>query len=171
MPAIILDDVQSRRLQNTLVYALGGGHGVVDVGEFLDEAARLGGHRLQFEIYDCDGRECSERADHDLGHVESGDVLNHHASALDDLAFERREVHPDDHVAGGSAEAPAWSADVGGYDAADSALVVEGWVERDHLPVFGERAGQLAIGQAGLDADGEVTRLVLKDTVYLPSGR
>ena len=59
--------------------------------ERQQEAALHLGHRRQLEIDHRDRRQRSEGPDHQLGHVQPGDVLHHHAAGLHQLAFEGGE--------------------------------------------------------------------------------
>src|ERR1039457_6053185 len=67
-------------------------------------------------------------------------------------------------------EAATWTADVGCDDAADGRFPRKTRIEGNRLPVLRERPRQAGVRQAGLDADGEVTRLILENAVET-SGR
>ena len=120
------------------------------------------GAGMQLEIDRRDGGQRAERPDHELGHVEPGHVLYHHAAGLHQLAFERGERHADHQVARRAVETAARSAGIGGDYAAHGGARGERRVERHHLAVLRDEAGELAPGQSSLHADGEVARFVLE---------
>src|SRR5262249_22470757 len=104
-----------------------------EVVEREEETALDLGHRHQLEIDYRDRRQGSERADHELAHIEPGDILHHHPAGLDQLALERRELHADDEIARRAVKTPPRAARVRSHDAADRGPSGERWIERDHL--------------------------------------
>ena len=104
----------------------------------------------------------AERPDHQLGHVEPGDILHHHAAGLHELAFEGDELHADDEIARRAVEPAPRAAGIGGDDTAHGGVVGKRGIERDHLPVLGQQTSEFAPGEPGGDADREIARFVLR---------
>src|SRR5579884_454155 len=75
----------------------------------------------------------SEASDHQLAHIQTGNVLDYHAAGFDQLAFESGEGHANHEVARSSVAAAHGTAHVGCEHAAYGCAGSERGVERDHL--------------------------------------
>ena len=127
------------------------------------ESPRGGRGWNHLEVHHRESGQRSEGADDQLGHVQAGDILHDHTARIDQLAGHRGELHPDDHVSGGSVKPPAGAGAVRGHHAAHRRAIRKRRIERDHLAVLSENAAQFRERQPGFGADGEIPRLVLQN--------
>ena len=108
--------------------------------------------------------ERAQAADHQLRDVEAGGVLHHLAARAHDLA---RAIHVADaqdevaHAAVTVASRPAQPR--GDRPAQRRARLDQRRVEREELPVLGQRCVDLGDGRPGQRGEGELARLVLDD--------
>ena len=108
--------------------------------------------------------EGAQAADHQLRDVEAGSVLHHLAARAHDLA---RAIHVADtqdevtHAAITVASRPAQPR--GDRPAQRCARLDQRRVEREELPMLGQRRGDVFDGCAGQRGEGELARLVLDD--------
>ncbi len=95
-------------------------------------------------------------------HVEPGHILHDVAAALHQLAFQRRERHPDDHVARRSVEPAPRPAQIRRNDSAHGRFRAPRRIQRQHLAMFGENPFEFRERHSGFDADRQVARIVLQ---------
>jgi hypothetical protein len=139
--------------------------GIVAAAQRGDRARR---ERVQPDGDADDQPQRPERPREQLGEVVARDVLDHLAARAGERPVRQRDRRADDEVAHAPV-AVAQRAGVAGRDhAADRGrrAVPERGVDREHLPVLGERGLRLGQRHAGLQHRGEVAHVVLEQPVH-----
>ena len=131
----------------------------------IQKCSGPGGLGHQFEVHYCDAGEGTEAAREQFCEVETRDVLNDHATGLDNLTFEGGELHADDEVADCAKETAPVAARMGGKDAANRGFAGKGRLDGEELPMLRQRGCQVGIADAGLDADREVAWIVGQNAI------
>src|SRR5690242_7903872 len=130
-----------------------------------DETTARGRCWKSAEVKPRDDGESAEGADEKFVKVVAGDVLDHSATALAEAAGAVHEFSANKEVARraiGMAERGIYS---GTDNASDGGFEIERDGEREKLFLFVESGGEVVEAGAGIDADGEVARIVVRDFV------
>ena len=132
-----------------------------------DERRGFFRQRFDLERQLRDDAERAERTGEQLAEVVAGDVLHDAAAALERDAAAVDGVDADHVVAHRAVAEPARAGPVRGHDAAERGLGRAGHVDRQLLPLGGERGGKVGHADAGFDDDRHVARRVVDDAVEL----
>ena len=127
------------------------------------ESARGFGQRRQPEVHGGHRGQRAEAANERLLRIQTGHVLHHHATTLNQAPVQCRHGQADHHVARATEKTPPRTAAVRGHDAAHRGALRARRIERQHLALGGQDGAQLMPRRAGCDADGEVARFILQN--------
>ena len=121
--------------------------------------------RKSAEVKACDNRKSAERTDEELVKIIAGDVFDHSAAAFAEATGAIDKFRANEEIAGSAIGMAKRRVHARGNDAADGGFVIKRDGKREKLFLFVQRRGEVVEIRPSIDADGEITRIVMGDLV------